>query len=349
MSASLSGEGSLRPVVRCLAAWLAGTIVVLMIWASTAGAQEVYRGSAVVADVGSVAVGDPVGLSVVVFDDLAGEGATVTVFSDRGCSRKVTELRAVIDGPETVAGAVTFDGPGTYFAQSMVDGGPVSTCAQLVEAVAPADLSLTSGGDRVRVESSVLGIVTAVLMGPDCTGGSLGAVQWTADSAQSVSPVLRAPRGLRAESVEVTVSGNDGRSITKCGRWESAAEVSAVPTTSMPPTVAGGLSTSARELVLTSPPATLGPAAKVASTTTSSAAPVTTAAGAAKATSTATLPTTTAAVPAPAKAESSSDTLAETGVGRDLLLAGMVLTATGMACLLFVLRIRRLRPGVEMG
>lgn len=329
-------------------------LVVLLVGAAAsagqAGALEPYRGSAVVADLGVVPVGTPVGLKVVVFDELSGAEATVQVFDDPACTVGVASRSVEVSGFETPVSPVSFEGPGVFYATSTVNGGPTSTCAELVEVVASAELSVKSGGDRVRVTSTVAGVGTAVLRGEGCKGGAVGAVQWAVPSGDSVSPVLRPAQGLRAESVEVTISGDDGRSVSKCADWESAAETPEAPATTRArsaPVV--GLA----DDVLAAAPAsrsstttttTKGAVAKAGSTTT-------TPATAAKGATTATLPASTSTSTTVPAGTVDADALAETGTGLVVALSAAVLLLFGFGVLACVRLMGRFTPvaGVEAG
>jgi hypothetical protein len=98
----------------------------------------------------------------------------------------------------------------------------------------------------VRATSNLRGVATAVLMESGCTGGALGSTQWRADTRTSQSPPMAAPAGRPAGSVQVTISGDTGRTVTTCLGWASKAQ--RVTTTTADPTIQ-------EELVLAEAPA----------------------------------------------------------------------------------------------
>jgi hypothetical protein len=214
------GEPSVWPAVRWMAVWLFSTVVVVGVWAAVAGAQEPYRGSAPVSPSSVVTAGTSFAPEAVVFGAVDGQ-VTLTVFADRACDRRVVSNTFALTGLESPGPAVTLDNPGTYYARTQVEGGPLSGCERLIEVVGEPALEVTQDGSTVRATSNLRGVISAVLMEPGCTGGALDATQWRADTRTSTSPPLAAPAGTPAASVQVTITGDSGRTVTTCEGWAS--------------------------------------------------------------------------------------------------------------------------------
>ena len=100
MSDKTSVDRRLRPVATYLALWAVVSVIVVVVWASTAGAQESYRGSLPVAPSGMVVAGDAFSPVAVGFVELQGSGP-LDVFADRACDRRVASNTYDIDGLET--------------------------------------------------------------------------------------------------------------------------------------------------------------------------------------------------------------------------------------------------------
>ena len=245
MSDNTSVDGRLRPVATYLALWAMVSVIAAVVWASTAGAQEPYRGSLPVAPSGMVVAGDAFSPVAVVFVELQGS-VTLDVFADRACDRRVASNTFDIVGLETPGPPVVLDEPGVYYARTQVENGPRSKCERLTEVVDEPALEVSQDGSTVRATSNLRGVATAVLMESGCTGGALGSTQWRADTRTSQSPPLAAPAGRPAGSVQVTISGDTGRTVTTCLGWASKAQ--RVTTTTADPTIQ-------EELVLAEAPA----------------------------------------------------------------------------------------------
>ncbi len=245
MSDKTSVDRRLRPVATYLAVWAVVSVIAVVVWASTAGAQEPYRGSLPVAPSGMVTAGDAFSPVAVVFVDLDGQ-VTLGVFADRACDRRVVSNTFDIVGLETPGQPVVLDEPGIYYAQTQVENGPRSKCERLTEVVDEPALEVSQDDSTVRATSNLRGVATAVLMESGCTGGALGSTQWRADTRTSQSPPLAAPAGRPAGSVQVTISGDTGRTVTTCLGWASKAQ--RVTTTTADPTIQ-------EELVLAEAPA----------------------------------------------------------------------------------------------
>jgi hypothetical protein len=245
MSDKTSIDRRLMPVATYLAMWAIVSVIAVVVWASTAGAQEPYRGSLPVAPSGMVTAGDALSPVAVVFVDLNGP-VTLDVFADRACDRRVASNTFDIAGLETPGPPVVLNEPGIYYARTQVEGGPSSKCERLTEVVDEPALEVSQDGATVRATSNLRGVATAVLMESGCTGGALGSTQWRADTRTSQSPSLAAPAGRPAGSVQVTISGDTGRTVTTCQGWASKSQ--RVTTTTADPTVQ-------EELVLAEAPA----------------------------------------------------------------------------------------------
>jgi hypothetical protein len=245
MSDNTSVDRRLRPVATYLAVWAVASVIAVGVWASTAGAQEPYRGSLPVTPSGMVTAGDAFSPEAVVFVELQGS-VTLDVFADRACDRRVASNTFDIVGLETPGPQVVLDEPGIYYARTQVENGPRSKCERLTEVVEEPALEVSQDGSTVRATSNLRGVATAVLMESGCTGGALGSTQWRADTRTSQSPPLAAPTGRPAGSVQVTISGDTGRTVTTCLGWASKAQ--RVTTTTADPTIQ-------EELVLAEAPA----------------------------------------------------------------------------------------------
>ena len=245
MSDKTSVDRRLRPVATYLALWAMVSVIAVVVWASTAGAQEPYRGSLPVAPSAMVTAGDAFSPVAVVFVDLDGP-VTLDVFADRACDRRVVSNTFDIVGLETPGPPVVLDDPGVYYARTQVENGPRSECERLTEVVDEPALEVSQDGSTVRATSNLRGVATAVLMESGCTGGALGSTQWRADTRTSQSPPLATPPGRPAGSVQVTISGDTGRTVTTCLGW--AYKSQQVTTTTSDPTVQ-------EELVLAEAPA----------------------------------------------------------------------------------------------
>ena len=245
MSDKTSVDRRLRPVATYLAVWAVVSVIAVVVGASTAGAQEPYLGSLPVAPSAMVTAGDAFSPAAVVFDVLEGQ-VTLDVFADRACDRRVASNTFDIAGLETPGPPVVLDEPGIYYAQTQVEGGPQSKCERLTEVVDEPELEVSQDGATVRATSNLRGVATAVLMESGCTGGALGSTQWRADTRTSQSPPLAAPAGRPAGSVQVTISGDTGRTVTTCQGW--ASKSAQVTTTTADPTIQ-------EELVLAEAPA----------------------------------------------------------------------------------------------
>ena len=245
MSDNTSVDRRLRPVATYLAVWAVASVIAVGVWASTAGAQEPYRGSLPVTPSGMVTAGDAFSPEAVVFVELQGS-VTLDVFADRACDRRVASNTFDIVGLETPGPQVVLDEPGIYYARTQVENGPRSKCERFTEVVDEPALEVSQDGSTVRATSNLRGVATAVLMESGCTGGALGSTQWRADTRTSQSPSLAAPAGRPAGSVQVTISGDTGRTVTTCQGWASKSQ--RVTTTTADPTVQ-------EELVLAEAPA----------------------------------------------------------------------------------------------
>lgn len=245
MSDNTNVDRRLRPVATYLAVWTIVSAIAVVVWASTAGAQEPYRGSLPIAPSAIVTAGDAFSPVAVVFVDLDGP-VTLDVFADRVCDRQLASNTFDIAGLETPGPPVVLDEPGVYYAQTQVENGPRSKCERLTEVVDEPALEVSQDGSTVRATTNLRGVATAVLMESGCTGGALGSTQWRADTRTSQSPPLAAPPGRPAGSVQVTISGDTGRTVTTCLGW--ASKSLQVTTTTADPTIQ-------EELVLAEAPA----------------------------------------------------------------------------------------------
>lgn len=317
MNERWSVASRLRPAVTYLTVWLSASMFAVVMWASTAGAQEPYRGSLPVAPSSTVTTGDAFSPAAVVFVELDAR-VTITVFADRSCDRLVASNTFDLSGLETSGPPVTIDAPGQYYARSQVDDGPLSNCERLVEVVDEPALEVSQDGDTLRATSNLRGVVTAVLMEPGCTGGALGSTQWRADARTSQSPPLAAPPGRPAASVQVILSGDSGRTVTTCMGW--ASKTSQATTTTADPTVQEEGVIAARPAERTST-TLLGSGGPLAEATPVS--PTTTTGSTTTAASTTSIPQPTVAG-APDLAETGPSRAATTaaGAGALLLLAG---------------------------